>query len=89
MTPRKSPGDVAKRLAKDPTASKLRIHPRELADLVHMQAIRLAYLSVLCDNYPACQSYDGPALREMAGCLDTLDDHLRKHPQEKETHGNH
>lgn len=89
MTPRKSPGDVAKRLAKDPTASKLRIHPRELADLVHMQAMRLAYLAVLCENCAACQSYDGPALREMAACLDTLDDRLRKHPHDKETYGDH
>ncbi len=89
MTPRKSPRDVAGRLAKDPTISKLRIHPRELADLVHMQAMRLAYLAVLCDSCAACQPYDGPALREMASCLDTLDDRLRKHPQEKETHGDH
>lgn len=88
MTPRKRSKDVSVRLAKDPTISKLKIHPRELADLVHMQAIRLAYLAVLCDSCPACQSYDGPALREMAGCLDTLDDRLRKHPHEKETHGN-
>lgn len=88
MTPRKHSKDAAGRLAKERSLSKLKIHPRELADLVHMQAMRLAYLAILCDSCSACQSYDGPALREMAGCLDTLDDRLRKHPHEKETHGN-
>lgn len=89
MTPRKHSKDVASRLAKERSPSKLKIHPRELADLVHMQAMRLAYLAVLCDSCSACQSYDGPALRGMATCLDTLDDRLRKHPHEKEAHGNH
>lgn len=87
MTPRKKPSSVTERLASERMAPVLKINSRELADIVHMQAMRLESLACLCDRCPACEDYDAPAIREMAQCLDTLDARLRKHPKKEEANG--
>lgn len=87
MTPRKKPSSITGRLASERMAPVLKINSRELADIVHMQAMRLESLACLCERCSACRPYDAPAIREMAQCLDTLDARLRKHPKKEEAHG--
>lgn len=87
MTPRMKPSSVTERLTKERKAPVLKLSSRDLADIVHMQAMRLESLACLCDRCSACRPYDAPAIREMAQCLDTLDARLRKHPKKEEAHG--